>query len=66
MEYFCSANLSNIHIEDEYEICFFYLQESVGGTTYFYHPDDFKPQNEGPQLVNSCLFKFPLIHCEGF
>ncbi|GFR66446.1 PAB-dependent poly(A)-specific ribonuclease subunit PAN3, partial [Elysia marginata] len=27
------------------------VQESVGGTTYFYHPDDFKPQNEGSQMV---------------
>lgn len=27
------------------------VQESVGGTTYFYHPDDFKPQIEGPQLT---------------
>ncbi|BFZ24441.1 hypothetical protein BsWGS_27480 [Bradybaena similaris] len=35
------------------------VQESVGGTTYFYHPDDFKPQNEGPQLSLPSFCVYP-------
>ncbi|XP_059155645.1 PAN2-PAN3 deadenylation complex subunit PAN3-like isoform X2 [Physella acuta] len=37
------------------------VQESVGGTTYFYHPDDFKPQNEGPQLSLPSFCAYPGI-----
>ncbi|KAH9513810.1 PAB-dependent poly(A)-specific ribonuclease subunit 3 [Bulinus truncatus] len=35
------------------------VQESVGGTTYFYNPDDFKPQNEGPQLTFPSYCAYP-------
>ncbi|CAL1532457.1 unnamed protein product [Lymnaea stagnalis] len=35
------------------------VQESVGGTTYFYHPDDFKPQIEGPQLTLPSFCAYP-------
>ncbi|CAG5115090.1 unnamed protein product, partial [Candidula unifasciata] len=37
------------------------VQESVGGTTYFYHPDDFKPQNEGPQLSLPSFCVYPAM-----
>ncbi|XP_041356665.1 PAN2-PAN3 deadenylation complex subunit pan3-like isoform X2 [Gigantopelta aegis] len=32
------------------------VQENVGGTTYFYHPDDFNPQYEGVQLPNFSVY----------
>ncbi|XP_055893130.1 PAN2-PAN3 deadenylation complex subunit PAN3-like [Biomphalaria glabrata] len=35
------------------------VQESVGGTTYFYNAEDFKPQNEGPQLTLPSFCAYP-------
>ncbi|XP_052672759.1 PAN2-PAN3 deadenylation complex subunit pan3-like [Crassostrea angulata] len=32
------------------------IQENVGGTTYFYSPDDFNPQHEATQLPNFSMF----------
>ncbi|XP_067663719.1 PAN2-PAN3 deadenylation complex subunit pan3-like [Haliotis asinina] len=32
------------------------IQENFGGTTYFYHPDDFAPQYEGVQLPNFTMY----------
>lgn len=32
------------------------IQENVGGTTYFYSPEDFNPQQEATQLPNFSMF----------